>query len=120
MGPTTLCVSAKPGSTSPSSVLNFYLDTLFFVVTELVNLAGGVLIAIKYNIQAIHRPDLEGENIELDVVEIINPNSKSIILYTFYRPPDSESDVLTRLNLSLLSTPESSRIILIGDLTYLP
>ncbi len=46
-------------------------------------------------------------------------NNSSVILYTYYRPPQTYSDSLKLLNNSLLSNPESSCIVLIGDF-YLP
>jgi hypothetical protein len=42
-------------------------------------------------------------------------NNKPIILYTFYRPPDSKPDVLQQLNYSIQNNTESSRIVLVGD-----
>ena len=41
--------------------------------------------------------------------------SKSVILYTFYRPPDSNPDVFHHLNLSLQDTSESDSIVLVRD-----
>ena len=76
---------------------------------------GSVLVAIKTDIQASRRLDLESENIELVVVEILKGNSNSIILYTFYRPPNSGPEVLLSLNTSLLNTKESTNIVLVGD-----
>ena len=38
-----------------------------------------------------------------------------MILYVYYRPPSSSSDGLSLLNNSLLSNPESSCIVLVGD-----
>ena len=49
------------------------------------------------------------------VVEILKGNSNSIILYTFYHPPNSGPEVLLSLNTSLLNTKESTNIILVGD-----
>ena len=81
---------------------------------------GGVLVAVKDNIRSTRHAELESENtelivIELIVIELIIPNSKSVFLYTFYRPPNSTPDVLLQLNSSLLSTRESSCCILLGD-----
>ena len=78
-------------------------------------IGGGVLVAIKSNIRAIRRMDLEREDMELVVVEFTTQCNKTTILYTFYRPPNSYSDVIQHLNTSLQSNPESSNIILIGD-----
>ena len=76
---------------------------------------GGVLVAVKDNIRSTRHAELEPENTELIVIELIIPNSKSVLLYTFYRPPNSAPDVLLQLNSSLLSTRESSCCILLGD-----
>lgn len=56
---------------------------------------GGVLIAVKSDLQAIRRDDLERDNTEMVAVEIFT-SSKSLILYTFYRPPDSNKVDLLR------------------------
>ena len=78
-------------------------------------IGGGVLVAIKSNIRAIRRMDLEREDVELVVVEFTTQCNKTTILYTFYCPPNSCPDVIQHLNTSLQSNPESSNIILIGD-----
>ena len=46
---------------------------------------GGVLIAVKSDLQSIRRNDLERNNTEMVAVEIFTC-SKPLILYTFYRP----------------------------------
>ena len=76
---------------------------------------GGVLVAVKANLHATRRLELERNEIELVVVEPNNMNSKSVILYTFYRPPDSGPEVIHHLNSSLQDTSESSCIVLAGD-----
>ena len=76
---------------------------------------GGVLVAVKANLHATRRLELERNEIELVVVELNNMNSKSVILYTFYRPPDSGPEVIHHLNSSLQDTSESSCIVLAGD-----
>ena len=78
-------------------------------------IGGGVLVAVKLNLHATRRLDLENENIELVVIELAIENSKTALLYTFYRPPDSGPDVFQHLNLSLQNTSESTCIALIGD-----
>jgi exonuclease III len=77
-------------------------------------IGGGVLVAIKSGIQVTRRHDLETDNTELIVTELFKSNSKPVILYTFYRPPDSTPDVLQSLNNSLQRNQESSRIVMIG------
>ncbi|CAB4004932.1 Hypothetical predicted protein [Paramuricea clavata] len=76
---------------------------------------GGVLVAVKANLHATRRPDLERNEIELVVVELNNTNSKPVILYTFYRPPVSGPEVFHHLSSSLQNTSESSCIVLVGD-----
>ena len=71
---------------------------------------------MEANLHATRRLDLERNEIELVVVKLNNMNSKSVILYTFYRPPDSASpEVIHHLNSSLQDTSESSCIVLAGD-----
>ncbi|CAB3993507.1 Hypothetical predicted protein [Paramuricea clavata] len=76
---------------------------------------GGVLVAVRDTIRAKRRTDLEGNNVELVVVELFKANNQSIILYTFYRPPSSTLDSIQQLNSSLDNIPESMSIILIGN-----
>ena len=45
----------------------------------------------------------------------MKPNSKPVLLYTFYRPPDSTPEQLQHLNTALQSTSESSCCIVVGD-----
>ena len=78
-------------------------------------IGGGVLVAVKNNIHATRRLDLEKQNTEFVVVELGLQNCKSTLLYTFYRPPDSCPDAIQPLNSSLQDAPESSCVILIGD-----
>ena len=49
------------------------------------------------------------------VVQFNKVNTSSVILYTYYRPPQYYSDSLKLLNNSLLSNPECSCIVLVGD-----
>ena len=76
---------------------------------------GGVLVAVKANLHATRRPNLERKEIELVVVELNSTNSKPVTIYTFYRPPNSGPEVFDHLNSSLQDTVESSCIILVGD-----
>ena len=79
-------------------------------------IGGGFLVSIKSGIQVIRRHDLETDNTKLIVTELFKSNSKSVILYTFYRPPDSTPDVFQSLNNLLQRNLESSRIVMIGDI----
>ena len=78
-------------------------------------IGGGVLIAVKEGLQATRRCDLERDGAEFVVVQLNKVNNSSVILYTYYRPPQTCSDSLQLLSNSLLSNPESSRIVSIGD-----
>ncbi|XP_028413970.1 uncharacterized protein LOC114536830 [Dendronephthya gigantea] len=78
-------------------------------------IGGGVLIAVKEGLQATRRCDLERDDAEFVVVQLNKANNSSVILYTYYRPPQSRSDSLKLLNESLLQNPESSCIVLVGD-----
>ena len=74
-----------------------------------------MLIAVKEGLQVTRRIDLERDGVELLVVQLNKTNIKPVILYVYYRPPSSSSDGLSLLNNSLLSNPESSYIVLVGD-----
>ena len=78
-------------------------------------IGGGVLIGVKEGLQVTRRTDLERDGVQLLVVQLNKANIKPIILYVYYRPPGSSSDGLNLLNNSLLSNPESSCIVLVGD-----
>ncbi len=74
-----------------------------------------MLIAVKEGLQVTRRGDLERDGVELVVAQINKANNKPVILYVYYHPPGSSSDGLNLLNNSLLSNPESSCIVLVGD-----
>ena len=78
-------------------------------------IGGGVLIATKDCLQATRRCDLERDEIELVMVQLRKTNNKPVILYSYYRPPGIGSYGLQLLNDSLLSNPESSCIVVVGD-----
>ena len=71
-------------------------------------------ICMRY-IRATRRLDLEKQDAEFVVIELIKPNKKSVLLYTFYRPPDSTTEPLQHLNTSLQNTSESSCCVVVGD-----
>jgi hypothetical protein len=75
---------------------------------------GGILVAIKADTKSTRCLDLERKSVELVVVELSRPDSRSFLLYTFYRPPDSLPEVLQHLNLSLQSIQESDCCV-VGD-----
>lgn len=61
-------------------------------------IGGGVLVAVKSEIEVLHRPDLEKSDCELVVVQIKNQNSKPVTLYTFYCPSNPTHNSLNELN----------------------
>lgn len=75
---------------------------------------GGVPIAVKSDLQSIRHNDLERNATEMVVVEIFTC-SKSLLLYTFYRPPGSNNVDLNHLNSSLRSNSESRCVLVVGD-----
>ena len=74
---------------------------------------GGVMLYVKNSISAIRRTDLE-TNCEVLWVELSTAPSK-MLLGTFYRPPSSTHEYLTKLEMSLASIPESRTVVLCGD-----
>ena len=53
-----------------------------------------MLIAVKEELQVTRRCDLERDGAEFVVVQFNKVNTSSVILYTYYRPPQSYSDSL--------------------------
>ena len=51
---------------------------------------GGVLVAVKENIQE--------KNVEWVVVQLRTECNKPTLLYTLYRPPNSSPDIIQQLN----------------------
>ena len=68
-------------------------------------IGGGVLVAVKADIQVTRRHDLEPDKTEVIVIEIMKSNNKPVILYTFCRPPDSKPEVLHQINESIENNP---------------
>ena len=89
-----------------------------FLRDRIGKIGGGMLEAVKENIHAIRRHDLEKENTELVVVELAlkNCNSTLYILSIVHLTP-VPIDAVQHLNSSLRKTPKSSWVILIGDLS---
>ena len=77
-------------------------------------IGGGVLVAIKLELEVLHRPDLERPDCELVVVQIKNQNRKPATLYTFYRPPNSTHNSLNELNDSQ-SNVEKDCVVVVDD-----
>ena len=74
---------------------------------------GGVLIYVKENITYNFRNDLSvsNEHIEILTIEIINKESKNIILFCVYKPPTGDSEVLSTFlqNLNEISSREKKK-----------
>ena len=110
---TILYAFVKHGRT-PSVLSNELLPGYSMFRRDRVGKIGGrVLVAVKNNLHATRRFDLEKEDAEL--VELALHKCKSTLLYTFYRPSDSCADAIQHLNSSLQNVSESSCVILIGD-----
>lgn len=81
---------------------------------------GGVSIYIRDDLQFTRREDLEVDDIELLWIEVFIPNSKSLLICSAYRPPDSskylDKNFAEKLD-DLLSTvtSENKESIMCGD-----
>ena len=78
---------------------------------------GGVCIYVRANLNFKIRNDLQSEILENLIVEIIKPQSKSILVSTWYRPPDSPVSYFTEFEkmVGLLDT-ENLEYFVLGDL----
>ena len=77
---------------------------------------GGVAMYIRSTINYSVRDDLSDENIETITVEITKPKSKSFLINSWYRPPNSSQDcfdVYEKLITQMDS--EDKEVILVGD-----
>ena len=59
---------------------------------------GGVMLAVKNNIQSFRRPDLE-YNAEVLVCELRPEGKRKLLAVVFYRPPDTDLDYLKEFTL---------------------
>ena len=78
---------------------------------------GGVCIYVCANLNFKIRNDLQSEIFENLIVEMIKPQSKSILVSTWYRPPDSPVSYFTEFErmVGLLDTDNLEYFVL-GDL----
>ena len=76
---------------------------------------GDVLLAVKTDLLAYRRPDLEPQNSETLVRDLVSPNSFTITFCLCYRPPNCSlfMDYFACLQANLCKT--SGRICIIGD-----
>ena len=66
-------------------------------------------LAVAVQLTITFKSPTHTHDTELIVIEVVTSNSKPVILYIFYRPPDSTPDVFQSLNNSLQRNKESSR-----------
>lgn len=76
---------------------------------------GGVLIAIKSNLQSIRRRNLEGPTAEHLMIELYPSNRTKFMLSVFYRPPNNDIASLLELQNSLNMLNDSCKLVLVGD-----
>ena len=91
-----VCETCLNNLVSSSEILSNYAS--IFRRDRIRRIGGGVLVAVKADIQVTRRQDLEPDNTELIVTELMKSNNKPVILYTFYRPPDSKPEVIHQIN----------------------
>ena len=78
---------------------------------------GGVCLYIRSNIYYKVRYDLQSEILENLVVEITKPRSKSILVSTWYRPPDSPVSLFNEFETMIGELDaENLEFFLLGDL----
>ena len=78
---------------------------------------GGVCIYIRSNINYQVRDDLHSATLENLVVEIKKPRSKSVLVSTWYRPPDSPMSQFIEFEKMIGSfDAENLEYFLLGDL----
>ena len=82
------------------------------------NRAGGsVVFYIRDNIPFSDRKDLVPSSLEMVCAEINRPHSKSFLLCTWYRPPNSDMDPFNECEIFFQRCDAHSReLILVGDL----
>ena len=77
---------------------------------------GGVAIYVRNNISYMERSALIPENVEALCIEVRKPNAKPILISTWYRPPNSNSEILDFFEIFLRSIDqENKKIIRTGD-----
>lgn len=77
---------------------------------------GGVCIYIRSNLNYKQRKDLQSHTLENLTVEITKPRSKSILVSTWYRPPDSPASYFTEFETLVGSLDaENLEYFILGD-----
>ena len=78
---------------------------------------GGVCIYLRTSINCKTRNDLVPEGVEAVSLEICKPNSKSFIVVSVYRPPDSTSEFFVEFEKMIkLIDDENKEMHILGDL----
>lgn len=78
---------------------------------------GGVVLYIRDNIPFSDREDLVPSSLEMVCAEINRPHSKSFLVCTWYRPPNSDMDLFNECEIFFQRCDADSReLILVGDL----
>ena len=78
---------------------------------------GGVCIYTRSNINYLKRPDLVPNDLEAISLEIKQANSQSFIIATIYRPPNSQTEDLLKIErLIQQADNENKQIYILGDL----
>ena len=80
------------------------------------NRNGGVAIYLRNNIPYVERGDLTPVNVEAICVEIKKPKSKSVLISTWYCPPESKIDLFDRFEKFVQEIDnENKGMIITGD-----
>ena len=78
---------------------------------------GGVVIYVQEHLSILVRNDLVPNNLEMICIEINQPFNRSFLVSTWYRPPNSSTDVFDAYNIFLLNCDaENKELILLGDI----
>ena len=78
---------------------------------------GGVVLYIRDNIPFSDREDLVPSSLEMVCAEISRPHSKSFLVCTWYRPPNSDMNLFNEFETFFQRCDAESReLILVGDL----
>jgi exonuclease III len=78
---------------------------------------GGVVIYVQEHLSILVRNDLVQNNLEMVCIEINQPFNRTFLVSTWYRPPNSRTDVFDSYDIFLLNCDaENKELILLGDI----
>ena len=78
---------------------------------------GGVVIYVQENLSILVRNDLVPNKLEMICIEINQPFNRSFLVSTWYRPPNSSTDLFDAYDIFLLNCDaENKELILLGDI----